>query len=313
MGLLLRVLVASVLCLVFGAGGGFAQSFNEGPRKCQKCHEAEVDIWRATKHSQSFSDIHKKDEAKKILDAVGGSANMRTNATCVLCHFTETKTSSTAKAMPTSGPSCESCHGPSSDWRDVHNAFGEGIDDPRKESSANKQKRIAAARKAGMIMPTMTFEIASNCMGCHGLARKEINGDTVSKMVDAGHPKDAKFELVAYSQGTVRHRFYAPNSTINAEMSIAERSRLYVVGQAAQLVSAVTALSGADNSQYVAIQRKRADDARKSLQPLADLNEVKAFLENPTPDSARALADALLSRDISDKIKGVLPGKADLK
>lgn len=310
---LFRIAVIFLLCSTLGSTVLYAQNYSEGPRKCQKCHEAEVEVWKGSKHSQSFAEIHKKDEAKKVLDALGGGTNMRSDPTCALCHFTQTKTSATAKPIATSGPSCESCHGPSSEWRDIHNAFGDGIDDPRKESAANKQRRIIAAKKAGMIMPSMTYDIAANCTGCHGLARKELNGETASKMIEAGHPKDTKFELVAYSQGSVRHRFYAPNSTVNAEMSEKERARLYVVGRAAQLVSASLALAGGGGAPYAALQKKRADDARKILETLSDISEVKALLENPTHDSGRALSDALIGRDISEKIKGLLPGKQELK
>lgn len=301
------------LALGLAAANTHAQSFNEGARKCEKCHEAEVAVWKQTKHNKSFQDIHKKEEAKKVLAAAGGSSGMRANPTCVLCHFTETRTSATAKPAVNSGPSCESCHGASSDWRDVHNFYGEGIEDPKKEPPANKPKRIADARKAGMIWSFMTYDIAANCMECHGLAHPKLKGDVLAKMLEAGHPGEPAFELVAYSQGSVRHRYYPPNVTSNAEMNAAELARLFVVGQAAKLVSATAAAGKSDHAKYVALQKKRAQDSRTALAAVADMPEVKAVLDKPTHDTARKLADALKDKDVSAKVKALLPAKSSYK
>ena len=310
--MLYRAILQALFLAVFSVGGAFAQSFNEGARKCEKCHETEVEVWKKTKHNKSFQDIHKKEEAKKILAAAGGGS-MRANPSCVLCHFTETRASASAKPAVNSGPSCESCHGASSDWRDVHNFYGEGIEDPKKESPANKQKRLADARKAGMIWSFMTYDIAANCMECHGLAHPKLKGDVLSKMLEAGHPGEPEFELVAYSQGSVRHRYYPPNVTANAEMNAAELARLFVVGQAAKLASATAAAGKSDNAKYAALQKKRAEDARKTLAAVADLPEVKAVLDKPTHDTARKLADALKDKDVSAKVKTLLPAKGGYK
>jgi hypothetical protein len=303
----------AVLALGLAATAASAQSFNEGYRKCAKCHEAEVAVWQKTKHSQSFNEVHKKEEAKKILAAVGGPGSMRANPACVLCHYTETKSSPSAKPAVNSGPSCESCHGASSDWRDVHNFYGEGIEDPAKEPPANKPKRIAEARKAGMIWSFMHYDIAANCAECHGLAHPKLKGDVLAKMLEAGHSAEPAFELVAYSQGSVRHRYYPPNITLNAEMKPAELARFFVIGQAAKLVSATAAAGKSDHAKYVALQKKRAEEARKALAAVADLPEVKAVLDKPSADAARKLADALKDKDVSGKVKALLPAKGSYK
>ena len=76
-----------------------------------------------------------------------------------------------------------------------------------------------------MIHSSMLFDIAENCASCHSLARKGVDPAVMAKMIDAGHPPGSTFELVQYSQGSVRHRFYPPDVTKNAEMSPAELSR----------------------------------------------------------------------------------------
>jgi cytochrome c554/c'-like protein len=308
-----RAFALGVLAFAVSAGGALAAPYAEGYRKCEKCHEAEVDVWKQTEHFKSFQTVHRKEEAKKILDAAGGGASMRQNASCVLCHYTETQSSPTAKPQVASGPSCESCHGPSSDWRDVHNDYGNGIEDPAKEPPAHKSQRQAEARKAGMIWSFMTYDIAANCNECHGLAHPKLGGDVLAKMLDAGHPSEPDFELVRYSQGSVRHRFYPPDYSKNAEMSPAELARLFVVGQAAKLVSASAAAGKSSHPKYSALQKKRAADARGALKAVADVPEVAALLQSPSAENARKVADALKNRDVSAKVKTLLPPKSSYK
>src|SRR5438067_396750 len=308
-----RAFALAFLALAVAGGAAMAAPYAEGYRKCEKCHEAEVEVWKQTEHFKSFQTVHRKEEAKAILDAAGGGASMRQNSSCVLCHYTETQSSPSAKPQVASGPSCESCHGPSSDWRDVHNFYGNGIEDPAKEPPANKSKRLAEARKAGMIWSFMTYDIAANCNECHGLANPKLSGEVLAKMLDAGHPSEPEFELVRYSQGAVRHRFYPPDYSKNAEMAPPELARLFVVGQAAKLVSATAAAGKSSHPKYGALQKKRAQDARSALQTVADVPEVAALLQQPTGDNARKLADALKSRDVSTKVKALLPAKNSYK
>jgi hypothetical protein len=295
------------------AGTATAAPFAEGFRKCQECHEPEVEVWKQTKHFKSYNEIHKKESAAKILAAAGGGASMRQNSTCVMCHYTETKASETAKPQVASGPSCESCHGASSEFRDVHNFYGDGVADASKETAANKAKRIAAATKAGMIWSFMTYDVAANCMDCHGLAQPRLKGDVLAKMLEAGHPGEPEFELVRYSQGSVRHRYYPPNVNTNAEMNAADLARLYIVGQAAKLVSATTAAGKSTQPQYAALQKKREQASRSALQAVADVPEVKAVLDKPSADTARRMADALKGKDLSAKVKAQLPAKNTYK
>ncbi len=311
--MLKHAFLLGVIFLGISAGNAIATPFSEGFRKCQECHEPEVEVWKKTAHFKSYNEIHKKESAAKILAAAGGGASMRQNSNCVMCHYTETKDSESAKPKVASGPSCESCHGASSEFRDVHNFYGDGVADPSKEAPANKTKRLAAATKAGMIWSFMTYDIAANCMGCHGLAQPNLKGDVLAKMLEAGHPGEPEFELVRYSQGSVRHRYYPPKVDVNAEMNPAELARLFIVGQAAKLVSATSAAGKSSAPKYVALQKKRGQDARAALQTVADLPETKAVLDKPTADTARKLADALKGKDMSAKVKSLLPAKNTYK
>ena len=282
-----------------------AAPFAEGPKKCQECHEAEYGVWEATKHAKSYKQVHKTDEADAIVEAVGGKSMKKTDA-CQLCHYTLVQKDAGSKAKAKAGISCESCHGASSDWRDVHNDYGSGVnaDD---ESAEHKSERHKAAQDAGMIWSFMHYDIASNCNTCHGLAHPDLEGSVLATMLEAGHPINPDFELVAYSQGEVRHRYYPPDISTNAEMTKAELARFYVVGQAAKLVSATSAVAKSDNADYQAAQQARIDGATKALSAVSSVPEAAALVASPTEANARLLVAAIKEKDLSGEVGGMLP------
>ena len=100
-------------------------------------------------------------------------------------------------------------------WINIHNDYGKGKT-RETEDAAHKAARKKNATAAGMIWPSETFDVAMNCNGCHGLGNVPNGGD-IAKMLDSGHPLNAGFELVKYSQGSVRHRFYPPKVTGESE------------------------------------------------------------------------------------------------
>ena len=96
------------------------------------------------------------------------------------------------------------------EWLALHNNYG-GKDIKREqEAPDHKIKRVTGSQEAGLIWPSMQFELAENCMTCHGLAHPSLKADDLAKMLGAGHPINTDFELVKYSQGSVRHRHYPP-------------------------------------------------------------------------------------------------------
>ncbi|MGB0712650.1 MAG: hypothetical protein ACPGUC_03720, partial [Gammaproteobacteria bacterium] len=215
------------------------------------------------------------------------------------------------KAKAKAGPSCESCHGPASEWKEAHNDFG-GVEKAKDEDPAHREQRIAKTKDMGMIWPSMLFDVASNCMSCHGLTKPGVE-DALGKMLDAGHPIEPDFELVAYSQGSVRHRFYPPDVTVNKEMSKAELTRMFAVGQIAKLLSASEAAGNSSHPKYKAAQTERADQARAALKPVAGIGAVGAFLKAPSEKTARAAVAALEGEDLSAKLAGSLPAPSSYK
>lgn len=308
------VLVAFVSVAIAGVGANQAQAaFLQGPEKCQECHEAEFKVWEGTKHFSSFREVHKSDKAKDVLAAVGGEKNMKKNDVCTQCHYSMVQKDAGAEAKADGGASCESCHGASSDWFPIHNDFG-GKDVKRDdETPEHKAARIQEAAAAGMVWPSLRYDIALNCMSCHGLDRPSVDGDTLAKMLGAGHPLKPEFEFVMYSQGTVRHRFFPPDVTVNKEMTPAELAEACIQGAAAKLVTAAAALAKSSDPKYQEGQQARIDQAKASLAAIQDIPQAAALLADPSDANARALVEAIAGQDLSAKVGGMLPASGSYK
>jgi len=309
------VLVAAAIALgtwLTAATNIAAEPYYVGPEKCEECHEAEFEVWEETKHHESYREVHRADNARELAEATG-ERNMRRSEVCTLCHYTMVQEGPDDEPRAEAGPSCESCHGAASEWIEIHNDYG-GKDVKREqETPEHKAERIAAASAAGMIWPHEKFQVAQNCNECHGLARAALDGDTIATMMDNEHPIKPEWNLVAYSQGSVRHRFYPPDTTVNQEMTEPELARLFVTGKAAKLLSATQALEKSDHPRYVEAQQARIADAREGLSAVTSVPEVQAFLADPTEDNALLLVEAIADKDLSGEVGGLLPPKSAYK
>lgn len=309
---ILLVLLAAPLATAALAASKDADGAFVGPGACASCHLQETNVWKGTKHYKGFDGAEANPKHKDILAVVGDSKSMKTSATCTLCHFTMVS-SGGGKPLAKAGPSCESCHGAASEWIKVHADFGKGVT-KEKESEQHRLERRLAANKAGMRSPRELFDIASSCAQCHGMAHPGLSGEVLAKMLEAGHPLEPQWELVRYSQGSVRHRFYPVGSgTENHTMTAGELARMFVVGQAVRLVSATRALEKSKDPGYRAAQKQRAQDARDALDPVKELPEVAALLATPTEETARRVAETASARDLSDELSGKLPHQTTYK
>ena len=273
-----------------------AEPFPLGPKACQDCHKDEYKIWEESKHFKSYRTAHKADDAEKIAKAVGGKKSMKRNVNCVVCHYSTVQKEAGAKAKVKAGPACESCHGASSDWEPIHFEYG-GKDVKREdETPDHKAKRIADSTAAGLVWASMSYDIAHNCLKCHGLARSEIDGEAFAKMLEAGHPINQSFEIVMFSQGKMHHSL--------DKLSPAQLADLFVAGQAAKLVSATEAAAKTEDAKYKAGQTKRAADAQAVLQALPEAAELIA---SPSEANARKMMEAFGGKDLSGAIGGQIP------
>jgi hypothetical protein len=184
-----------------------------GATKCGECHKYEVEAWKLTPHFATFDTMHRSADGQKIAAALG-IKRIKSESLCLTCHYTvQTKAGQTE---PISGVSCESCHGAAKDWIDVHNSKKLSRDERRTKSAA-----------AGMIRPDNIYEVAANCFQCHLVPNEKlvnVGGHS------AGTPG---FELVAWSQGMVRHNFLTPSGEegkVNREDDINRKRMMFAVG-----------------------------------------------------------------------------------
>jgi hypothetical protein len=283
------VALTAALALSVTAKNPAAAATNIGPKKCEECHRAENGVWEKSSHFSAFRGAHKAKGAKEIAKASGGGKSMRRNQICVACHYTE------IGGKPKAGPSCESCHGASSEWMDIHN-----------NTKTPKDERLAASQAAGMIHSAMLYEIAENCNGCH--AMQNVDPTTAGKLIDAGHPINGDYELVKYSNGEVRHRFYPPDIKNNKEMSKSQMASMFLTGHAVGLVYATQGAKESSNAKYKDEMQKRITAAQKAIMAVkADIAPADALLSDPSEQNARAFVKALVGKDLSSSVGDLLP------
>ncbi len=230
----------------------------KGPDECGECHTATVKLWKKTKHATTFKKLPRKKASKKIAKAMG-LKRIKAGSDCLSCHFTSAIPK--GKVKPIAGISCESCHGEGSDYIKVHSDYGGKGKTIDNEDPAHKKQRIAASDAAGMIRIVNLYQIADNCYGCHTVPNE--------KLVNVGgHPAGSDFDLVAWSQGEIRHNVWYSKS--NDEASANRKRMMYVVGISLDLIHAMrgVALATADGT-YAAKMIKRAEAARDALASIA--------------------------------------------
>jgi hypothetical protein len=127
---------------------------------------------------------------------------------CLACHALSVPEAERARTFDsTDGVSCESCHGPASNWLGPHTTKG-----------WTHERSIAA----GMRDLRDPIKRSENCLACHlGTADKAVDHE----MIAAGHP-DLYFELASFTAAMPRHW--------KAEDAFAD-VRMLASGQAVQL------------------------------------------------------------------------------
>lgn len=244
-----------------------------GATECKNCHFHQLagNAWGKSAHSASFMTRHKSNAAKKQIRALrdakiaGVVRSMKTSERCIDCHYSGTRANNKFRAKE--GVSCESCHGPADDWVTVHNDYGAGRT-AGDEPNEHRRQRIAKSEAAGMIRSDAVYDFARNCLSCH-----IVDDEAVVNI--GGHSSGSdEFELVAWSQGEVRHnftRFNGPVKTagnVNRVATQEKRRVMYVVGWAVDLSLSLEALAKAQkkNGKYATAMQDRVARALGKLQ-----------------------------------------------
>ena len=308
--------VAVAICgVAFFASNGFAQGLVCDPSKvktsesCAKCHGSEVQVWRQTPHFKTFSDLSRNPKAREICSKMGLSSVKRSDV-CIDCHFTMQEIDGRNKAV--SGISCESCHGASRDWLELHNDYGGPTATKETETESHRQKRLKQSAKFGMNNTRDLYSIAMNCYSCHMVPNEDL-------VNIGGHTAGTKeFELVRYSQGQVRHLFLRSDGATNEPASQNRLRMMYVVGLIADLEfsTRATAIATENNTYGVNVAQRAAASAVKLFELQKTFkNEyvqcvidtfAKAKLDTNNYDQLNAIADEIqqAGREFSVKHDG---------
>lgn len=267
-----------------------------GPDACGECHKASVASWKNTHHFSTFKDLPRKKEARDIAKAMG-LKRIKAGSDCLTCHFTSAMEDGEPK--PIAGIACESCHGAGKDWINVHSDYGGKGVTAETEDPAHKAERYAKSEAAGMIRPKDLYAVAQNCYSCHTVPNEKL-------VNTGGHAAGSDFELVAWSQGEVRHNVWYTKE--NEEASTQRKRMMFIVGKALDLEFALRGVAKAtQKANYAVAMAKRADRARKvmaELTKIVDAPEVKEMAELGAQAELKLNNEAQLT-DLANKVQAV--------
>ncbi len=234
---------------------------------CAKCHAGEVRVWQQTPHFQTFEQLHRDPRAKEIAQKMG-QRSIKRGDLCVQCHYTRQESNGRVRAI--SGVSCESCHGAARDWLDIHNNYGGPTVARESETPTHAQQRIAASIAAGMRNPKNLYLVAQSCLGCHTVPNERLVNHGTHK---AG---SEQFELVAWSQGMLRHNFLRTNGEFNAPSPPKRLRVMFVVGKIADLEfsTRATALATERGTYGLTVANRAASLA-------SELYEIQQLVNDP--------------------------------
>lgn len=246
---------------------------------CGECHRSALAVWKTTPHAKGFNELHHEESAQEIAKAMGFFLVKR-ESLCLKCHYTPVVRRGQLRAA--AGVSCESCHGPAKDWINVHNQYGVPESDFQKarllETPQHKAQRIAQSEAAGMLRPSNLYALASNCYQCHTVPEE--------KLVNVGRHStgSAGFELLAWSQGEIRHNFLdsflTGDGTVNAEKPVAHKRLLYLVGRALDFEYSLRGLAAATaDGRYYRAMRRRYRSALGEMRAIAERTSLPQVAE----------------------------------
>lgn len=229
-----------------------------GYESCQKCHAAEVTVWKQTPHFETFMTLHRNPKAQEIAGRMGVES-FKTDSACVKCHYTmQAGTHPGLQAV--SGISCESCHGAAENWIEHHNDFGGSGSTRESESPQHRVERLRASIAGGMRNPVNVYLIAQSCYRCHTVPDEglvNIGGHVAGSM---------DFEFVAWSQGALRHNFARTGGQSNDASSRPRLRQMFMAGMIADLEFSLRATASAtEKAEFGINSAKRASRAAKRL------------------------------------------------
>jgi hypothetical protein len=239
-----------------------------GHDTCTKCHAGEVGVWKNTPHFRTFDELHRRPEAKQIASRLG-IQSIKYESNCVNCHYTQQHTSQGTLAV--AGVSCESCHGAAKGWLDLHANYGGPNVTRQTEPAGHRQERILRSIELGMRNPVNAYLVAQSCYRCHTVPDE--------RLVNIGGHKAGSddFELVSWSQGTIRHKFVHSDGKQNLTSSREHLRVLFVAGMIADLEFSLRATAVATEKASFGLT-----SAQRAQRALARLKSVAGKVDDST-------------------------------
>jgi hypothetical protein len=228
-----------------------------------KCHQQELESWKQTPHFRTFETLHRKPAAKDIAAKLG-LRSVKRNDECTKCHFTMQSVDGRDRVV--AGVSCESCHGAAKDWIDLHADYGGPNVAKAQETEEHRRQRIEQSIAAGMNNPANLYLVARQCLACHTSPNE--------KLVNVGgHPAgSSEFDLVAWSQGMVRHNYLRTGGTSNAPSDQNRLRVMHIVGVMADLEASLRATAAAnEKAAYGVTAAQRAARQKRRLYQISQL------------------------------------------
>lgn len=234
-----------------------------GSDQCAKCHQAEVQQWMHTPHFATYETLHRSPRAKEIADKLGLQSIKRSDV-CTQCHYTQKIEDGRQRVV--AGVSCESCHGGAQNWLAMHNDYGGPGVTKGTEPAEHRTKRVADSIAHGMNNPHNIYLIARQCYDCHTVPNERL-------VNVGGHLAGSQeFELVGWSQGTVRHNFLRGGGTVNVSPTQEELRVMFIVGVMTDLEYSLRAVASASaKSTFGVTSAERAARMKRRLYEIQKL------------------------------------------
>lgn len=230
-----------------------------GAQACKECHREAETAWERTRHFASRGALQGP-AAARIREALALKESPEASEACAPCHATVKLDGARRRVL--AGVSCESCHGPAAEWVKVHADFGSGKTKAT-ETVDHRDDRLGRSMGAGMLRPENFYRVVQNCFQCHTVPQEAL----VNR---GGHPAGSAIELVAWSQGAMRHNYGADGR--NQEAPLDHRRMILIIGQMLDVEFALRGLATAtSDGPYAQALIRRGEDARKVLLQIAGL------------------------------------------
>lgn len=120
---LIRI-AATSLCLFAAENASAEEPHYHGNKNCDVCHEKEIHEWQQSTHAKAFELLAPGKRVSSKKKAGLADIDYRQNVFCLKCHTTghgeEGGFVDIESTPEMAGVGCESCHGPSSQYRETH-------------------------------------------------------------------------------------------------------------------------------------------------------------------------------------------------